>query len=421
MSESHPIPVIAIIGAGLSGTMAAVLLNKLGFLVEIYEKRPDPRTILDSASSAASEGGGGEFGRSTSATKRSINLALSHRGMQALAAAGILDLVMPHVIRMPCRVIHQLEEQPATSPSTASSPKVKIVKQPYGTPDQAIWSVSREVLNALLLDAAAASKSTSIFFDTSLVSADKTGACVFKQQQDGTSNSNNSNSNSSSSSTYKRKTYSLVLGADGAYSATRESMLRQGRVNFSRTYIAHGYKELCIPAVAVDTSRQPPHPHPIPSSFPPSSFSPPSPPSSKAGDDRSSSSASASSESSSSSYAYALESHEGLHIWPRGRFMLIALPNEDKSFTATLFAPNHGPDGFDSVDPNDASAVTAYFQRHFPDVLPLMPDLAIDYRSNPVGSLVTVRVDPWVQGSVLLLGDAAHAVVPFFGQGMNAG
>lgn len=336
---------ICIIGAGLAGAMLAALLAKLGFHISVYEKRPDPRLNHD-----AKENVNEAFGASTSAIKRSINLALSHRGMAALKEVGLLDKIMSNAIKMPCRVIHNLNGT--------------VNKQPYGkSDDDAIWSVCRQSLNIELLNLLTEpefNNRVSFYFDHSLVNTDKSGMSIFKRSDGTLTNA---------------KQYGLVVGADGAYSSVRECMLKSGRINFNRAYIAHGYKELNMPPSA-------------------------------SGD-------------------YALPDHNGLHIWPRDEFMMIALPNPDKSFTMTLFAPYTGNDGygFDKVDIDDTDSdqrILEVFQKYFPDIIPLMPDIVNDYKRNPVGSLVTIKVDPWNYGKILLIGDAAHAVVPFYGQGMNA-
>lgn len=339
LDENNAAKSIGIIGAGLAGTMVATLLGKLGFNVTIFEKRLDPRIVEDVQNST-------EFGNSTSATKRSINLALSHRGICALTEIGLFDIVMKGVIPMPGRIIHMKDGT--------------VQKQAYGKDDQSLYSVSRQLLNKLLLDTFMStipsdSQAFGMKFGYSLSTISGNGDCTFV----------------TSSGSVEKYTFDLIIGADGAYSATRDNLLKQGRINFSRQYIAHGYKELTIPPVV----------------------------------------------NADGTHSYALPDVEGLHIWPRGDFMLIALPNPDKSFTATLFAPYKSEKGgFDTVDPNDRDAVRTYFNQHFPDVIHVMPTLADEYRNNPVGSLVSVRVSPWNFGRTVLLGDAAHAVVPFYGQ-----
>jgi kynurenine 3-monooxygenase len=164
----------------------------------------------------------------------------------------------------------------------------------------------------------------------------------------------------------------FVVGADGAYSVVRSALQRLSRVDYSLQYIKHGYKELTIPATADGK--------------------------------------------------FALANPHGLHIWPRHEFMLIALPNPDCSFTCTLFAPFEGHDGLDSIGIDSDERIMAYFRKYFPDVIPLMPDLLTDYKTSPSSALLTVKASPWVYSDkVVILGDAAHACVPFYGQGMNAG
>jgi kynurenine 3-monooxygenase len=157
-----------------------------------------------------------------------------------------------------------------------------------------------------------------------------------------------------------------TIATDGAGSAVRASLATAGLLQVREEWLDHDYKELTIPANLAGT----------------------------------------------------LERH-ALHLWPRGGFMLIALPNTDGSFTATLFLARSGPGSFAALD--TADAVQEFFAREFADALPLLPDLAAQFRAHPQGQLGTVHTAPWhLGGEVLLLGDAAHAIVPFHGQGMNA-
>jgi kynurenine 3-monooxygenase len=161
---------------------------------------------------------------------------------------------------------------------------------------------------------------------------------------------------------------SLLFGADGAFSVLRQAMQRTDRFNYAQQYIDYGYKELTIPPKPDGTHQ--------------------------------------------------MEKH-ALHIWPRRNFMLIALPNPDGSFTCTLFFPFAGEPSFASLA--DRGAVEHFFQTYFADAIALMPDYVDEYLANPTSSLVTVRCEPWVGDRTALIGDAAHAIVPFYGQGMNCG
>jgi kynurenine 3-monooxygenase len=230
--------------------------------------------------------------------------------------------------------------------------------QQYGKTGEAIYSVSRAGLNHALLDAAEAYPEITLHFEERCTDVDlATGGAQFQHRENAP----------------RSIPADCIIGTDGAYSAVRSVMQRSGRFDFEQIYLDHGYKELTIPAGANGT--------------------------------------------------WLLE-RNALHIWPRARYMLIALPNLDGSFTCTLFLPFEAAFEGDVCFENmrDEASIHTVFEQLFPDVLPLMPTLADDFLHNPNATLVTIRCSPWVHGgTVMLAGDAAHAIVPFYGQGMNAG
>ncbi len=309
---------ITIVGAGLVGSLISIYLAKRGYHVTVFESRFDMRTHMF-------VGG------------RSINLALSTRGIRALEEVGLADLMKEHAVPMNGRMMHDTQGQ--------------LTFQPYGEKGQYINSISRSGLNMALIDGAE-KKGVEFMFEHRCLNAelDKTELTF---QFFG--------------STMRHHT-DAVIGADGLFSTVRSAFQHSDPFDYSEHSVEHGYKELRIPPGAGGS--------------------------------------------------FAMEKN-ALHIWPRESFMLIALPNPDATFTCTLFLPFEGDVSFAQLQAPDK--IRAFFERIFPDAAPLTPTLIEDFRDNPTSSLVTIRCYPWVKKNVLLLGDAAHGIVPFYGQGMNAG
>ena len=305
-----------LIGAGLSGPLMATYLTQHGYSVDIYEKRSDMRIKNISAG-------------------RSINLALSIRGIRALKEIGVYNEIKPLMIPMKGRMIHDLDG--------------KTTLQPYGQDSrEVIYSISRAELNKKLITASENTGKVEFFFEHDLTDADLSKKILIFNND-------------------IQKSFNRVIGCDGSSSVLRNEIINKTNAKFDKKPLGHGYKELTIPP---------------------------------------------------SSNGFRIEPN-ALHIWPRGNFMLIALPNMDKSFTCTLFMPIKGNTSFETIE--TAKDITNLFKTYFPDVLDLIPTLNDELLNNPLGELATIYLNPWhYDECAVLIGDAAHAIVPFFGQGMNA-
>ena len=316
---------ILIIGAGLCGSLLALRMAQRGYKITLVEKRPDLRTVHQDAG-------------------RSINLALSDRGLKAMRLVGLEERVREICIPMNGRMLHDSKGNTLFSPYS-------------GRKEEYINSISRTDLNTLLLNAADEYDTLNVLFNQK---------CTYVDLKNATATFVDYNTKET-----QTITADIILGTDGAGSAVRKSMYtnKEFLFSFSQDYLGHGYKEL---------------------SFPPTEKG-----------------------------NYRTEKN-ALHIWPRGRDMIIALPNLDGSFTVTLFIDyKNASDSFASL--NSPEAITEYFKRQYPDAVAMMPDLITDFEENPVGPLGTIKCHPWnAFGKVCLLGDACHAIVPFYGQGMNA-
>ncbi len=311
---------IAVVGSGLVGTLLAIYLKKLGHIVHVYDRSPDIRTV--------------EF------SGRSINLVMSNRGWKAMQDVGLEEEIRKIGIPVDKRAIHTQYD--------------KINNQFYGKEGEAIFSLSRGVLNRRMIDLAEA-EGVEFFFDQKIWDVTLADATLYIGETE--------------RGEWEDIKYDKVFGADGAFSRIRHRMQRQSMFDYSQEFMKIGYKELHIPANVDGT-------HKI--------------------------------------------DKNSLHIWPRGNFMLMALPNLDGTFTCTLFMPFEGENSFEQL--KDETSLVEFFAKYFPDTKEVIPDLVNDFFRNPTSYLAIMKCYPWTyEDKVALIGDSAHAIVPFYGHGMNAG
>ncbi len=311
---------IAIVGSGLVGSLLAIFLRRKGHSVTVFDRRPDIRNVVFSG--------------------RSINLAMSNRGWKTLAAIGIEKKVKEIAIPLDKRAMHVIGKP--------------LYFQKYGKDGEAIWSISRGVLNRTMIDLAEEA-GVQFRFEEKVWDVDLPEAKLFTGKTE--------------KGKWKEYKYDIIFGCDGAFSRVRHKMQRRSRFDYSQDFIDVGYKELTI--------------------------------------------------TPNGDGSHKLDKNS-FHIWPRGKFMFIAMPNLDGSFTCTLFMPFEGEVSFENITTTEEAK--AFFTTYFPNVMDDIENLTEDFFTNPTSAMVTMKCYPWTYwDKVALVGDSAHAVVPFYGQGMNAG
>jgi kynurenine 3-monooxygenase len=311
---------VIIIGGGLVGSFLSLLLAKRGYHVTVFERREDIR-------------------KSAVVLDRSINLALSERGLSALKFLGIDAEVKAMGIPMYARMIHSVKGEQSS--------------QAYGIYGENIRSLDRNNLNEKLLTEAEKNPNIKLFFGCEVTDVNLDQKIVSIKNLEGK---------------LSEARADLIVGADGAFSFTRGVLMKKVSMNYQQEYIEHGYKQIRLPP--------------------------------------------------NENGSFKLDKNH-LHVWPRGEFMLIAIPNIDGSFTCTLFMPLSK---FENV--KTVNTLLGFFRIYFPNALPLIGEslLVEEFFKNPTPKLMSIKCKPYhYKGNVLIVGDAAHAMVPFYGEGMNTG